>query len=172
MFAAASADANLYHAPLTNLIHDKGIQQGGGQGMQESRYGVAKGLLILAYLCLGPIGCAVLAFDKPVIILVVGLAVGVFLGPVLHYLATSDHAETVPQQEVDTEAKIAVLVCAILFVALCVYAIYSSWYEYQSLRHIPIYGVGMIYAPSLVVGIAIFAGARYVSRRLTISGNR
>jgi O-antigen/teichoic acid export membrane protein len=114
--------------------------------MQQPRYGMAKGLLILAYLCLGPIVCATVAFDKPVIILAVGSA--------------------------DAEARIAMLVCAILFVALCVYVIYSSWYDYQSLRDVPIYGVGMIYAPSLVVGIAVFACVRYVSRRLKISGNR
>lgn len=140
--------------------------------MQQPRYGMAKGLLILAYLCLGPIVCAAVAFDKPVIILAVGSAVGVFLGPVLHRLANSEHAETVVHEEVDAEARIAILVCAILFVALCVYVIYSSWYDYQSLRDVPIYGVGMIYAPSLVVGIAVFACVRYVSRRLRISGNR
>ena len=140
--------------------------------MQQPRYGMAKKLLILAYLCLGPIVCAAVAFDKPAIILAVGLAAGMFIGPVLHRLAPGDPAEPVPHATVDPEARIAVLVCAILFVALCVYVIHSAWYEYQSLRHAPIYGVGMIYAPSFIVGIAVFAAARYAARRRKTSGNR
>jgi len=140
--------------------------------MQQPRYGMAKGLLILAYLCLGPIVCAAVAFDKPAIILAVGLAAGAFIGPVLHRLTPGDPAEPGPHATVDPEARIAILVCAILFVALCVYVIHSAWYEYQSLRHAPIYGVGMIYAPSFIVGIAVFAAARYAAWRRKTSGSR
>jgi hypothetical protein len=136
--------------------------------MQEALYSIAKKAGILAYLVIGPIICATLFFYKPVIILAVGILVGISISGVLTKLSPRDPGDAIEQEAIDTEAKLTVLICSILFVGICVYFIYISWHDYQSLRHSPIYGVGMIYAPSVVVGLSVWACARYLTQRLGI----
>jgi hypothetical protein len=94
--------------------------------MQEALYSIAKKVGILAYLFIGPIICVTLFFYKPVIILADGLLVGISISGVLTKLSPRDPGKDIGQEAIDTEAKLAVLICSILFVGICVYFIYMS----------------------------------------------
>jgi hypothetical protein len=108
----------------------------------------------MAYLVAAWVACAWYVFDQGAAILAIGVFVGI---TIVGYsrLTSGQNAGVVKEDDhIDFPAKAAVLVASLCFCAMLVYLIDSGFRVYQLYAGSPIFAVGWIYVPALILGIA------------------
>jgi hypothetical protein len=108
----------------------------------------------MAYLMAAWVACAWYVFDQGAAILAIGIFVGITI--VGYFRLTSGRNAAVVKQvdTIDFTAKAAVFVASLCFCAMLVYLIDSGFRVYKLYAGSPIFAVGWIYVPALILGIA------------------
>ena len=108
----------------------------------------------MAYVIAAWIGCAWYAFDEAFVILAIGVFVGITI-PGYYSLKRRDLPKFVVQSdEPDLPAKVALIIVGLCICAILVYQIDQEFRVYKTYIGGPIFAIGMIYLPAVVLGVA------------------